>query len=102
MLVSYDKDALEIISVESIPQTFETKQIEKDTHFTITGFKRLDVTTPTVFNDDGIVKITAKPKKAGKAQFTISPQIKKERTKMVDKQVQVITPQVEGIEVAIQ
>lgn len=102
VLLQYDKEALDIISVESLPRTFEIRQISKNTHLTITGYKDITVNTPTIFNDDSLVKIVARGKKSGTTALSLLPDVKKEKTKMVDKQVRIIAPQLEGLEVEIQ
>lgn len=102
VLLGFDPEMMDVLSIESMPQTFSLKQIQKKTHVTITGYKSLEVKTPTVLNDDGLIKITAVSKKSGNIKLELIPEVKKEKTKMVDNKVQVIAPQLQSIEVAIQ
>lgn len=119
VLIGYDPEMVDIGNskedknlkpvVTSLVQTYEVYPFKKNSYVTITGVKKLEVKTPTIFNNDGLVKISAKAKKAGTAIFTILPSYQKstaskvkEETKMTDKNVNVIIPQLQSIQVAIQ
>jgi hypothetical protein len=119
VLVGYDPEMVDIGTstadknlkpvVTSLVQTFEVYPFKKNSYITITSVKKLEVKTPTIFNNDGLVKITSKAKKAGTVKFSILPSYQKnamskvrEETKMTDKSVNVIIPQLQSIEVAIQ
>lgn len=102
LILAYDPELIDVISLESLAPSFEIKQIQKKSHLTITGFKRLDVTSATPLANDQLLRVTAVSKKAGQGVVSILSEVGKERTKLVDSQVQVIIPQVQGIQLAIQ
>lgn len=101
ILFNLNPSIYEIVSIESVHKGFQIYQFRKTSHVTVTGVKQLSLTTPTVLAETPLLRITIKPKTKGSIIISFIDSVKKEQTKFVDEQVNVINPQLQSLTVEI-
>lgn len=94
MLIGIDKEYFDIVSIESQIEGFSIFHFDRDLYQSITGIKAPQDKKETPFSDTKMIKIVVKPKKKGETLITIIASNDKEKTQMVDADVQVVTPQI--------
>lgn len=101
LLFPYDKEAIEIVSVTSTVQAFQISPHDRDTYYSVTGIKSLNETGVTAFDNTAILEITLKGLKAGTYYFEVLPELGKETSQFVDKDMKVVQPQIAPIKLEI-
>ncbi len=101
VLLAIDPNQFEIQSISSEVPSFSILQFEKGTHVSVTGIKELGQNEPTIFNDTPILKVTVKPIKREATTISVLLEQDKEKTMLVDTEVNPITPQVGSLEVEV-
>lgn len=92
IVMTYQKGAVEILSVDSLLADFEIFPLEKSDQFIITGVKKLESRTPVIFNNTAILKLTVIPKKAGDVTLQVIDKIGLEKSQMIDEQTNILMP----------
>jgi len=101
-LIGIDPEVYEVLSIESVAPGFQIFKFDKGMYYSITGIKDVHMTDATVFDNTALLTITLKPKKKGENIVTILTSKDKERTKFVDKNVEVLTPQIGSVFITAQ
>jgi len=100
-LIGFDEKSFEVIQAESDLTDFNLFKTKGDNRLTITGIKKLNVTTANKLNNNKIITLTLKPLKTGKFNFSLLPEAGKEKTQFVDTQSKVYYPKLNNIEIEI-
>lgn len=95
MLFLYDPASISVVRVNSVDPTFDIFTFNNPNYVSITGTKKLSISSQAAFMNTPIVTITVRAKKAGTTPLVIAPQIGPEKTKMVDNAAQLLFPQLD-------
>jgi hypothetical protein len=101
VLLAIDPAQFEIQSITSELASFSILKFEKGTHVTITGIKGLGQNDPTIFNETPLLLVILKPIKKGESTVSVLLGQDKEKTMLVDTEVEPLTPQVGSLSVSI-
>lgn len=103
LLFPYDKNAFEILEVKSLSPSFQIYQFDRVDYYSVTGIKLLNVKDPTPFTEaQPILEMKLKGKQKGKLYIDVLKSKGKETSKFVDKDIKIIEPQLQPIELEIQ
>jgi|GEM_PF-1923529 len=94
ILLGVDPEQFEVVSVQPATTDFQIQSFDRGMYHAITGYKNLQVKTPTVLEDTAVLLITLKPKVKGQLLVTVLAKKDQEKTQFIDKDVNVIEPQV--------
>lgn len=100
-LIGIDPEAFEVISLESATPGFQIFKFDKGMYYSVTGIKDVQMKDATVFDDTALLTVMLKPKKTGENVVTILTSKDNEKTKFVDKDVQVLTPQIGSVFISV-
>ncbi len=95
LLFSYDPASISVMSVTSSDPTFDVFTFNNSNFVSVTGTKKLSISSQTAFMNSPILSITVRAKKAGMTPVVITPQLGPEKTKMVDNKAQIVYPKLE-------
>lgn len=101
VVVKYNTDAFELIQAESFIADFQIYKIKSSDKLTVTGAKKLSAITTNIWSGEKIIKLTFKPKSAGKFKFSLLSQSGREKTQLVDSQSKIYYPKTGQVEVEI-
>lgn len=99
-VLSYDSQAFQKQSVESVQNAFRIYTYDRSTHLSISATKNLGVKEEISFVSTPILSFTFLPKKKGTFTFSLSP-VGKESSKLVNESAQVTYPVVMDLRVEI-
>lgn len=102
VLVTYDRVNLEVVSSTSVNKDFSIFPFKRPTHMVLTGAKKLDAQDPTVFSQTPLVKMSFKPKKAGKYTVSVPSNVGRETTKLVNDKAQILNIKSQSIEIEVE
>lgn len=102
VLLAIDPAQFKVESITSQLEGFSILQFEKGTHVTITGIKDLGANDPTIFSETPLLSVVLTPIKQGDSTVSVLLEQEKEKTMLVDTEVNAITPQVGSLTVSVQ
>jgi len=100
-LIGIDPEAFEVISLESATPGFQIFKFDRGMYYSVTGIKDVQMKDATVFDDTALLTVVLKPKKTGENVVTILTSKDNEKTKFVDKDVNVLTPQIGSVFISV-
>lgn len=95
-------EQFEISEAVSLLENFDLTQYNRGEYYSITAIKDLNDNQPFLFDSTPIVSITVVPKVAGTLTLEVLHEVKGETTKFTDKNVTVIDPQIQPLQLEIQ
>lgn len=101
VLMSYDPLAFDFVEAISLDSAFQVYSYKKDNRLSLTVVKTSQDATASIFKDKPVIKLTFKPKKIGQFAFAILPSFDKESTKLVNEKTEVISPEVNEINLIV-
>lgn len=101
VLMSYDPLAFDFVEAKSLDPAFQAYSYKKDNRLSLTVVKTSQDSTPSIFKNTPVIKITFKPKKIGQFAFTIMPGFDKETTKLVNEKTEVVYPEVNEVNLIV-
>lgn len=103
LLFLYDPASIAVVKVTSVDPTFDVFTFNNPNYVSVTGTKKLSISSQLPFINSSILLITIRGKKAGMTPVVIAPQLGPEQTKMVDDKAQIMKPQLgESLQLTIQ
>lgn len=94
VLIGIDPQQFEVLNVTSATPDFQIQTFERGMYHAVTGYKNLQVTAPTIFENTALLTMTVRPKMKGRHVITVLATKDNERTQMIDKDVVILEPQV--------
>ncbi len=95
VLFEFDPQQFEIVQVNSLIPYFDLYTFDKNpTFLSITGTKKLSAETTAVIKNSALISIVARAKQAGTSQARILPDMKMEKTKMVNSKADIMIPSI--------
>lgn len=102
ILLGLDPAQFELVGINSASADFQIQTFDRGMYHAITGYKNLQVQTPSIFDGTPLLSVTLKPKTSGAGLVTILGTKDQEKTQLIDADVNVIEPQVGSANVVIQ
>ncbi|OGK10601.1 hypothetical protein A2767_07280 [Candidatus Roizmanbacteria bacterium RIFCSPHIGHO2_01_FULL_35_10] len=93
IVITHERGALEVLSVESLLPDFKVYPLEKNNHFIITGVKEPESKSNSVFENLPIVKLKILPKKSKNLTLNLVSSLGKEKSQMVDEESKILRPE---------
>jgi hypothetical protein len=97
-----DKGNMELVSVNSLLPTFSIYPNDKGNDLVITGIKRSQLETSSIWQSDKILQVVLRGKSSGEVTVKILPMLDKRSTKITDKATKVYYPEGSELKLAIQ
>lgn len=101
IILSYSKDAFNLVEVKSTQPSFEIYKKTLPDHLSLTGIKKIGQTGENLWSGEKIIRLVFQPKKIGRFTFKILGQMGKEKTQLVDTKSEIYYPLTDQLEVAI-
>ena len=101
LLLKIDRGIFKVDSITSVIDGFKIVSFDREDHFTVTGFKDLQLKTPVIFDNTNILKIELTPLKKGVGTVSVVGQSGKENTQFVDIDVNSLKPQIGSVSVNV-
>lgn len=101
LLLTIDKDMFELQSVSTAIPGFTVFPFDNGSYIAITAIKDIGEDAPTIFDETDMLTVELKPKKKGTGVISVALENDKEKTQLVDVDVQPITPQIGSAQVEI-
>ncbi len=101
LLITLDSEIFEFGSVSSAIPGFTVFPFDNGQYIAITAIKDIGQNEPTILNETDMLTIELKPKKKGTGLVSVALENDKEKTQLVDVDVQVLTPQVGSTQIQI-
>lgn len=95
-------EQFEISEAVSLLENFDLTQYNRGEYYSITAIKDINDEQPSLFENTPIVSITLIPKTAGTITLEVLHEVKGETSKFTDKNVTVIDPQIQPLQLEIQ
>lgn len=94
MLIKVDPELFNLKSASSAISGFTVLPFEKGSYIAITAIKDIGQTGQSILNNTNVLKLEFSPKKQGESTISISLNEGKEKTQLIDTDVNVIIPQI--------
>lgn len=101
LLLKIDRGIFKVDSITSVLDGFKIVNFDREDHFTVTGFKDLQLKTPVIFDNTNILKIELTPLGTGVGTVSVIGQSGKESTQLVDVDVNSLKPQIGSVSVSV-
>lgn len=102
ILVMFDKSVFDVVSTASLADGFTIFANNSRDHLTVTGIKDIGKQEDTVFNGNDLIQVVLKPKTSGTFKVEILENSGKEKTQLVDRDVNAYTPKLSEYTVTVQ
>lgn len=102
VLLGVDKTQFDIIDITSELPDFTIQKFDNETFQSVTGYKNPSIKEDTIFSDTTFLKLTLKPKMKGDFVVSVFNSQGNESSKMMDKDVNIITPQIGSVLVKVE
>lgn len=101
IILNYSPDEVELAYAESLLSDFEIYLTDKGDRLILTGAKKLESQTESVFENTPVVQLKVKPKKTGNIVIAIEKASEAEKTQLVDTRTKVLYPETGSITLEI-
>lgn len=102
ILVTLDSEMFDLVGVSTEIPGFTVFPFNNGQYIAITAIKDIGENEPSVFDNTKMLTIELKPKKKGQGIISVAVSNDKEKTQLVDTNVQVLVPQIQSATVQIQ
>lgn len=101
LLVTLDPELFDLVGVSTAIPGFTIFPFNNGQYVAITAIKDIGSEEPTILDNTDMLTIELKPKKKGTGIISVALENEKEKTQLVDTDVQVIVPQIGSAQVQI-
>lgn len=101
LLVTIDPEMFELVGVSTAIPGFTVFPFDNIHYIAITAIKDIGVDEPTILENTDMLTIELKPKKKGTGIVSVALENEKEKSQLVDADVQVLVPQIGSAQVQI-
>lgn len=101
LLVTLDPEMFELVAVSTAIPGFTVFPFDNGEYVAITSIKDIGAEEPSILDNTDMLTIELKPKKKGTGIVSIALENDKEKTQLVDAEVQVVIPQIGSAQVEI-
>lgn len=97
ILIGIDQNAFEVKSITSQLSDYIVRDFNRESYFSITGIKNPQKNDVTILDNTALLTVVLKAKQKGESMVTLLASEGNERTKYVDNNVAILTPQLGSV-----
>lgn len=101
VLLKYDPDAVDFVNTSSLIPSFSAVPVARDGLVSVTGYKALGANDPTVFSNTPVLRFVFTAKQKGTHTFSVLPSSGKQKTRIIDVDLNRLSPRTTSLQVEI-